>query len=47
VTVEKIELNFSNQHEFKGYGIHRALAWVLWALFEYAEELGLGRPEFW
>jgi len=46
VTVEKIELNFNDQHEFKGYGIYRALAWVLWALFEYAEELGLGRPEF-
>lgn len=24
-----------------------ALQWVLWALFEYAEDLGLGRPEFW
>jgi hypothetical protein len=47
VTVEKIELDFSDQHEFREYVIHRALAWVLWALFEYAEELGLGRPEFW
>jgi hypothetical protein len=24
-----------------------ALTWVLWALFEYADELGLGKPEFW
>jgi hypothetical protein len=24
-----------------------ALCWVLWALFEYAEDIGLGRPEFW
>jgi hypothetical protein len=24
-----------------------ALAWVLWALFNYAPELGLGRVEFW
>jgi len=27
--------------------IATALQWVLWALFEYAEDLGLGRPEFW
>ncbi len=27
--------------------IFQALTWLLWALFEYAEELGLGRPEFW
>ncbi len=25
----------------------RALGWVLWALFEYAQDIGLGRPEFW
>jgi hypothetical protein len=24
-----------------------SLCWVLWALFEYAEDIGLGRPEFW
>ncbi|MBC7227032.1 MAG: hypothetical protein H5T61_07345 [Thermoflexales bacterium] len=24
-----------------------ALAWVLWALFTYAEEVGLNRPPFW
>jgi len=24
-----------------------ALTWVLWALFEYGEDLGLGTPEFW
>jgi hypothetical protein len=27
--------------------IERALEWVLSALFEYAEDLGLGKPEFW
>lgn len=27
--------------------VERALEWVLWALFEYAEDLGLGKPEFW
>jgi hypothetical protein len=42
-----VQLKFNNQHEFQAYVIGRALAWVLWALFEYAEELGLGRPEFW
>ncbi len=25
----------------------RALAWVLWALFAYAEEVGLNPPPFW
>ena len=25
----------------------QALAWVLWALFAYAEDLGLKRPGFW
>ncbi len=24
-----------------------ALAWVLWALFAYAEEIGLKAPPFW
>src|SRR5258708_23042610 len=24
-----------------------ALAWVLLALFEYADKIGLGRPEYW
>jgi hypothetical protein len=24
-----------------------ALEWMLWALFEYADDLELGRPEFW
>ena len=24
-----------------------ALAWVLWALFEYADQIGLGRPDYW
>ena len=42
-----IRLKFNHQHEWQEFAIHRALAWVLWALFEYAEELGLGRPEFW
>ena len=42
-----IQLKFNNQHEWQEFFIHRALAWVLWALFEYADELGLGRPEFW
>jgi len=42
-----IRLKFKYQHEWQEFGISRALAWVLWALFEYAEELGLGRPEFW
>ena len=42
-----IHLKFNNQHEWQDFAISRALAWVLWALFEYAEELGLGRPEFW
>jgi hypothetical protein len=46
VTVN-IRLKFNYQHEWQEFAIHRALAWVLWALFEYAEELGLGRPEFW
>jgi len=27
--------------------VAHAVAWVLWALFEYSEALGLGRPEFW
>ena len=25
----------------------KSLAWMLWALFEYGAELGLGKPEFW
>lgn len=25
----------------------RALAWVLWAIFAYGPELGLGKVEFW
>ena len=25
----------------------QALAWVLWALFEYADQIGLGRPQYW
>ncbi len=25
----------------------KSLCWVLWALFEYAEDMGLGKPEFW
>jgi hypothetical protein len=38
---------------FRDYGddeanlAHCALEWMLWALFEYAEDLELGRPEFW
>ena len=24
-----------------------ALSWVLWALFEYGQDIGIGRPEFW
>ncbi|MBU1661277.1 MAG: hypothetical protein KKD28_07375 [Chloroflexi bacterium] len=27
--------------------VNQALAWVLWAIFEYAGELGLRRPVFW
>jgi hypothetical protein len=42
-----IRLKFNYQHEWQDFAISRALAWVLWALFEYAEQLGLGRPEFW
>jgi hypothetical protein len=45
--IANIQLKFDKQHEKQAYCIHRAMAWVLWALFEYAEELGLGRPEFW
>lgn len=25
----------------------RALAWVLWALFAYSEDIGFRRPVFW
>lgn len=48
VQIEKLNINFGNKVEWSGeYVIYRALAWVLWALFEYAEDLNLGRPEFW
>lgn len=36
-----------NRYKFRNSEITDALQWVLWALFEYAEDLGLGRPEFW
>ena len=29
------------------FEIEDAFAWVMFALFEYAEDIGLGRPEFW
>lgn len=33
--------------EYDGYHIKRSLQWVLQALFEYGEDIGIGRPEFW
>ncbi len=31
----------------KRIGNETALSWVLWALFEYGQDIGIGRPEFW
>jgi len=33
--------------EQETWRIEQAMAWVLLALFEYAQDLGLGRPDFW
>jgi hypothetical protein len=47
VHVKKVGFwNFS-QDKSREEKIFPALQWVLWVLFEYAEELGLGRPDFW
>lgn len=34
-------------NEWDTRSLSEALSWVLWALFEYAEQIGLVRPEFW
>jgi hypothetical protein len=39
--------NIPEHYEDQSKEIERALEWVLLALFEYAEDLGLGKPEFW
>ena len=33
--------------EQETWRVEQAMAWVLLALFEYAPDLGLGRPDFW
>jgi hypothetical protein len=40
-------VNMPPQFSGQSREIEKALEWVLWALFEYAEDLGLGKPEFW
>jgi hypothetical protein len=43
----EIHLKFGDYHDWQESVVYRALEWVLWALFEYGDEIGLGRPEFW
>jgi hypothetical protein len=47
VKVEATNMFLYGSDHQKNRDTERALAWVLWALFEYAAELGLGKPEFW
>jgi hypothetical protein len=42
-----IRLKFGDYHEWEEFTIYKACEWVLWALFEYSDEIGIGRPEFW
>lgn len=46
-TVNCVWHSIPNRFRRRNSDITDALQWVLWALFEYAEDLGLGRPEFW
>lgn len=39
-------LGFSFSYDEKRY-LESALEWILWALFEYADDLEIGHPEFW
>jgi hypothetical protein len=43
----EIHLKFGDYHDWEESAVYRALEWVLWALFEYSDEIGIGRPEFW
>jgi len=47
VRVEATGVFFYGIGHQKNRAANHALAWILWALFEYAVELGLGKPEFW
>jgi hypothetical protein len=45
VTVKLPSYLFYNDKEQSGKEV--ALEWLLWAIFEYGDELKLGRPDFW
>ena len=47
VQVEPIDKHLTNDDLRDARDTEEALTWILWALFEYGAELGLGKPEFW
>jgi hypothetical protein len=46
-TVKAVVGHLPDSERLNYFEIQDAFAWVMFALFEYAEDIGLGRPEFW
>ena len=47
ITQFGVEVEANDLFAYSSYRQTHSLAWMLWALFEHAAQLGLGKPEFW